>query len=555
MKQPKLVDATQEELDALLTLARAASFPQHQLELLEGVLGTFVYVMQSLQNAKMTLTRFRHRLFGKRTENRAAIKKQIGCDAGSATDQAERAVAAAANEPVPQTQVQMRAADSTEGKKRKGHGRNGADMYRGAGVVACIHPNVQPGAPCPACEVGKLYLAEPRTIVKMSGQLPIGAIVYKLDNWRCRLCEAIFTAPMPDGVDARKYDESCASMIAMLRYGNGMPFHRLEGLQACLGVPLPDATQWDIVDRAATGPRHVFGEMIRQAAQAEVLHNDDTPARILDLMGCRRAKAEAAGGEMSKTKAINTSGIVALMGTQKVMLFFTGPAHAGRNLAQVLAHRATELAPPIQMCDALSANVKGDFETILSHCIAHGRRKFVEVAVHFPAPCLRVIEDLATVYRHDAHCKDQKMPDAQRLDYHQDRSGPLLLRLKIWMLRQLEQRQVEPNSGLGEALRYMLKHWKTLTLFLRKAGAPLDNNICERCLKKAIIHRKNSLFYRSQHGAEVGDIYMSLIYTCQSCGANPFAYLQTLQKHVKAVASMPQQWLPWNYQSALSCAA
>jgi hypothetical protein len=101
-------------------------------------------------------------------------------------------------------------------------------------------------------------------------------------------------------------------------------------------------------------------------------------------------------------------------------------------------------------------------------------------------------------------------------------------------------------------MRYMLKHWKGLTLFLRKAGAPVDNNIAERALKKAIIHRKNSLFYRSQHGADVGDIFMSLIYTCESCGSNPFEYLQALQVHATDVEDHPQQWLPWNYHVALA---
>eukprot|EP01032_Pedospumella_encystans_P029501 gene29501-33314_t len=119
---------------------------------------------------------------------------------------------------------------------------------------------------------------------------------------------------------------------------------------------------------------------------------------------------------------------------------------------------------------------------------------------------------------------------------------------------QLDDKQVEPNSGLGQALRYMLKHWKGLTLFLRKAGAPVDNNIVERSQKKAIIHRKKSLFYRSGHGVEVGDIFMSLIYTCESCQANPFDYLQALQQHAEVVAQRPEQWQPWNYQLALRAA-
>lgn len=540
MKPPELVSATQAELDEILALAKAA-FPQPQYELLERVLATFAYVMLTLQNARMTLKRFRHMLFGNQSESRAALCKALACRAGAEHEQDGETVAASSDQP---------AVDAR--KPPKGHGRNGADAYPGATVVVCTHPSVQAGQRCPECGAGKLYLAEPRVVVKMAAQLPIGATIYQRSSVRCRLCEATFSAPLPAGVDAGgKYDASCASMIAVLRYGCGMPFHRLDVLQSSLGVPLPDATQWDIVSKAVGGPRQVFEELIRQAAQGEVLHNDDTPARILALMGERRAKAEAAGAVMPATRAISTSGIVALLGTHKAMLFFTGPEHAGSNLARVLAHRAKALAAPIQMCDALTANMKGDFETILSHCIAHGRRKFVEVTENFPAPCQHVIDSLAQLYRNDAHCKQRNMSATQRLDYHRGNSAALMLRLHIWMYKQLAHKLVEPNSGLGEALRYMLKHWPALTLFLRVPGAPLDNNICELALKKAICHRKNSLFYRSARGAEVGDIYMSLIFTCQSCGANPFSYLQALQKHAAAVALAPQEWLPWHYLAAL----
>ena len=71
------------------------------------------------------------------------------------------------------------------------------------------------------------------------------------------------------------------------------------------------------------------------------------------------------------------------------------------------------------------------------------------------------------------------------------------------------------NSPLGKALNYLTKHWSELTLFLRKSGAPIDNNLCERVLKRAILHRKGSLFYKTVRGAQVGDIYMSLIHTCR----------------------------------------
>ena len=122
------------------------------------------------------------------------------------------------------------------------------------------------------------------------------------------------------------------------------------------------------------------------------------------------------------------------------------------------------------------------------------------------------------------------------------------------MRRQFDEKLIEPNSAMGEAINYLLKRWESMTLFLRKAGAPLDNNLCERALKKAILHRKNSMFYRSRSGAMVGDIYMSLIYTCELNGANAFDYLNQLQLNVTEVAGHPADWMPWNYRDNLAIA-
>jgi len=121
--------------------------------------------------------------------------------------------------------------------------------------------------------------------------------------------------------------------------------------------------------------------------------------------------------------------------------------------------------------------------------------------------------------------------------------------LKLWMQDQLDQKKVEPNSGLGQAIHYMLKRWTTLTRFLTVAGAPLDNNLAERALKKAILHRKNSLSYKTPHGAEIGDGFMSLIHTCELNRVNPFHYLTALQQNAAAAAKAPESWLPWNYPS------
>jgi predicted nucleic acid-binding Zn-ribbon protein len=47
------------------------------------------------------------------------------------------------------------------------------------------------------------------------------------------------------------------------------------------------------------------------------------------------------------------------------------------------------------------------------------------------------------------------------------------------------------------------------------------------------------LFYRTLNGAQVGDLFMSLIQTCQLCGANSFDYLTELQRHAQKLRPTP----------------
>ena len=123
---------------------------------------------------------------------------------------------------------------------------------------------------------------------------------------------------------------------------------------------------------------------------------------------------------------------------------------------------------------------------------------------------------------------------------------------KAWLKALTDERKVEPNSGLGDAIGYMIDHWDKLTLFLTVPGAPLDNNIVERALKRAIQHRKNSLFYRSENGARVGDTFMTLIYSAEINGAEPFDYLVTLLRHADQAAKAPGDWMPWNYRAPVA---
>lgn len=430
-----------------------------------------------------------------------------------------------------------------------GHGRNGAAAFTNAQKVEVAYTELSSGCTCPNCQKGKVYLQKQRkTILRFKSQPPIQATVYEMEQMRCNLCGEVFTAPESEGIGPEKYDETVPAMVAQLKYGSGMPFNRIEDLQKKLGVPLPASTQWELVRDAAELMKPVHNALIEQAAQGQILHNDDTGMRVLAL---ERPEDDTRTGTF-------TSGVISAGSGPEIALYFTGIQHAGENLRDVLKHRSKESkTPPMLMCDALSRNVpKSDgadsLAVILANCLSHGRRHFVDVADNFPAECRFVLETLGEVYGNDRQARERGLTPEERLALHQELSSPLMEKLKTWIMTQFDEKLTEPNSGLGQAMKYMLKHWSPLTLFLRKAGAPLDNNICERALKKAVLHRKNALFYRTMNGAQVGDLFMSLIHTCGLNGANPFDYMTELQRHAEELCNNPTAWMPWNYRESLA---
>ena len=531
------LEVTPEELEALLETVREA-LGEAGYQKLKAAIRTLSYVTELLETREATLASLRRLLCHTRSEKTEAVLEQAGIPRSPTPRE-------------PSTEV---------GSKKPGHGRKGAKAYPGAQRIEVPHATLYRGDRCPGCQRGKVYpLSEPGLLVRLRGQAPIAATVYELEKLRCNLCGEVFTAKAPAGVGQEKYDSTTASMIALLRYGSGFPWNRLADLEESLGVPLPVATQCEIVAEAAATLQPAMEELIRQAAQGAVLHNDDTSMPVLALRRRLGMEKDENASDAAARTGVFTSGIVSTAQKQTIALFFTGRQHAGENLADVLRRRATELAPPLQMCDALSRNLPKlpeKLEVIVGHCLAHARRRFVEVIENFPQPCQYVLEQLGTVYGHDATARQQAMTPEERLRYHQQHSAPVMEELRGWLNTQFAEKKVEPNSGLGMAMRYLLKHWERLTLFLRQPGAPLDNNIAERALKKAILHRKNSLFYKTANGARVGDLFMSLIHTCELSGANPFDYLTQLQRHAGDLVRNPRQWMPWNYQATLeSCGA
>lgn len=451
-------------------------------------------------------------------------------------------------------------------RKKRESGRRPASDYTGATVVDVDHETLSPKDDCPDPECkGKVYpLPEPAKVIRITGMSPLAATLYNLARLRCNLCGTVYTADLPEGAGDAKYDETVPAMIGILRYAYGLPHNRLSKLCDNLGVPTPSSTQWDIVNDAADALMPVFDELVVQAAQGDVITIDDTHMKVIEL-GASLAKAYAdvaakvEAGELPKSAlakqrtGIHTTGMVSTgTGGGDIVLFLTGANHAGENFQDVLARRAAELELPIRMADALSWNFMGELEAIDANCLVHGRRQFVAVVGSFPDEVEFVLEQLRLVYKHDHEAKEAKMTAAKRLAHHQEHSKPVIDDLEEWMRRQIDDKLVEPNSSLGAALAYLEDHWDQLTLFLHIAGAPLDGNIVERALKIAIRHRRNSLFYRSERGAKVGDCFMSLIHTAERCGVNSFEYLVAVLRHHERAGASPADWMPWSYAATMA---
>jgi transposase len=428
-------------------------------------------------------------------------------------------------------------------KKKAGHGRIGAEEYTGATRVVSEHPDLKPGDPCPlaGCH-GRVYDTHaPQRRVELKASAPVQATVYEQQVLRCAACQETFAAPLPESATGRKYDPSVGAVVAVSRFGLGLPHNRLEQWQAWAGVPLPASTQFERVEALANNAAPAFQEMKRQAAERPLLQSDDTSGRILTLTAENKTRTA------DERTGVFTTGILARGlddSLPPIVLYASGRRHAGENVDSLLAARSAQTGAPIHMADATSMAPR--CKRIPSNCMAHARRPFFELEAIFPEQCAHVLDELAKVYVHDDATRD--MTPEERLRYHQRHSAPVLDELRQWIDGQLEERKVEPNSRLGKAFSYVRRHWSGLTRFLEVPGVPLDNTAAERDLKTAQRHRKNSLFYKNEAGAAIGDELMSLIRTCVVNLVDPVRYLTAIAGHASEVRRAPADWLPWNYQ-------
>ncbi len=534
MKEPKKVELSYEEVENLKQKILSGYLNDAERKLLCDVLQLFLWIQFEYGKKKNTVSRLLKRIFGSKTEKKPRDKKTNDKN-DSPTEKGSSSQNSSNNSSNSSDNA------TTEAAKRSGHGCHSTDEYTGAKEVHCSHPEHAAGNQCPECKKGRIYPVSPGTFIKVIGQPFISATKYVVDKLKCNLCGEIFSAPLPEGVTKEKWDPSANTASTILKYGYGFPQYRQEAVLKAQGLPISDSTLYDKSEEVANASQPIVKMFKDEIKKTEsFIFTDDTSSKVLELMKENKEGAP-------KRVGIYTSAITGKSSDgHTIQLYMTGRKNAGENLDELLINRDPLLKPPHIMADGSSSNFPEKIKFILSNCLTHARREFNDIEASFPIETQTVLNLIGLIYKNDNDTKSMLMSAQERMAYHIKNSKALVEELFDFLKKC--KTTIEPNSDLGRAIRYTLKRQEQLTRFLNIPGAPLDNNLAERVIKKFVLYRKNSYFYFSQVSALIGDILMSMIHTTIANGADPFHYLTQIQIHKKAIFKNPELWMPWNYK-------
>ena len=543
MTVPGRLELSVEQLNALLDRIEQHKITEQDYPLIADLIRSMAWLSKTLEDQNITIHRLK-KIFGFKTERTNNLPDVKPENENNSTE-------AAPNSDAQSNKNDPKEKDSDgdpEDKKKKRKGKRfSVKDYKNAIVTKIAHQSLKAGCRCPYCQKGNLRMVDPGMVLRIIGQPWLQAFIYECERFRCNTCGKTFTARLPQDIArTKKYDKTAKAIVCILKYRGGFPFYRQESLQKMLNTPVSDTVLWKMTNDVAECLEPIFEALIIEAAKGECLHNDDTKARILDLILENKSRKEE-----KKRTGIYTSAILSRLSDRQIALFFTGRQHAGENLDDVLYNRPVEMTVPTQMCDASNNNSPQNHRTDESNCHAHLRRKFFEIAEIWPTYILPIITFLNTLFSNEREAKKQDLNELEIFKMHKEKSSPIMDRLKRYCKSLIDDKKTEPNSNLGKAINYMFNHWEGFTLFLRKPGVPLDNNADERLIKRAVLNRKNGLFFKTEHGAYVGDILLSCIETCQLNNVNPYNYLIAVQTYKDKTSLNPSRWLPWNYEKEI----
>jgi transposase len=437
--------------------------------------------------------------------------------------------------------------DPDKKKRRTGGGGRKKPEEWATQFLVCphSHESLKTGDLCPKCALGHLYAFEPSIHIRVRANSLFEVERHEFERLRCSACSFVFSARWSE--ELRNEPDATAEAVAtavLLRYQSGLPQYRLLNFLKVQGVFLTWTKLWGWVVGLFEVIIFVYEALKKIAANGKLVQNDDTRMKVLSLVKENRLNPEL------KRVGMQTSAIVAYgQNGEKINLFMTGRKHCGENLKDLLDRRTLDESI-LHMSDASAQTAPQSHEIKSGSCNDHFRRKFYKKGMTEEDYGWYVIERLAVVYQTDELAKKLQLDDEGRMKLHQANSTQPIEEIFQWL--QAEKKMIEPNSEDGKNIAYGLNHWTKLIAFLSIPGMPVSNAVTERLIKTAVLHRKNSYFYKTLFGAKVGDVMMSVIQTAADAGQNVIQYLVAMQRHAKDVKEHPDQWVPWAYTQRLT---
>lgn len=416
-----------------------------------------------------------------------------------------------------------------------------------------FHENLEPGDQCLACLQGKVYPFREKVIPILIGRSPLAFEEHRLQTLRCNACGEIFEPKLPEDIPKTGHSmPSAQAVLTIMHYQIGVPFASISKFQKMFDQKISVSQLWDAIEHAAKAIKPIYHELNQQSANCYLFYTDDTKARILSHYpeNKKNRDKKKRNKDPDDRVATYTSLIIGCTSEgHEIYQYFHGRKYAGENLADLLIQRDLLNGKPIQMKDASTMNAPTNIEVFEAKCNAHAIRKFKDLKSLYPKECEEILKRYVKVSKKDKDLLGERVTARDRLANHKEFSLPLMKEIKSYMKGLIDNKKIEPNSTLGEAIAYFTSHYKELTAFCHIEGAPFDNNKCERGLKMVIRLRKTSMFYKNKHGAEVAGILHSVLYTAQESGVNVLHYLQTIMENQEKVCLDPKSYLPWMYQT------
>jgi len=319
MKQPEEVHLSREEGEALLARLEANTLTDEDRRVLGRVLTFYFWLLFALREAKLSLKRVKALVFGEKPR-KPKPPSSGGTPSGGSGGANEPQIRASQEVPAP-----VPVSPPEKKPPPPGHGRHGATVDRAAQTVVCRHEELAVGERCPACGRGSLYRLPPGVEMRLDGNALLSAVRYELEKLRCSACGQIFTASVPVAAGREKYTARARAVLGLARDYVGLPWYRLEGFQALVGVPVPDATQWDQGEIVGDCRHPVFKYLEKLAAQGEVIFQEDTPGRVLALIAENqqaKAQAQAQGAEQAAGRTgMQTTALSVQVGERRSCLY------------------------------------------------------------------------------------------------------------------------------------------------------------------------------------------------------------------------------------------